>query len=81
MATKSQSNPNKYLKFRISRETWIRLGGAVRRAETTTQAFCNEAIERHLERAERKQTALDDFNGKSAKSVINQLRKGSSGAE
>jgi predicted DNA-binding protein len=77
MATNSQHD-TKFLKFRISREIWIRLGNAVRRAGTTTQAFCNEALERHLERAERKQAGLDDLD---AKSVRHLRGKSSSGAE
>lgn len=69
------------MSFRISRELWIRIGDAVRRAGSTTQAFCTEAIERHLALAERKQNDVDDVNGKSAKAVIRRMRNDASGAE
>jgi hypothetical protein len=52
----------KYLSFRIDRDLWIRLGDAVRRLGTSSQAFCTGAIEIQLSRAARKLNNPGDQN-------------------
>lgn len=75
----TQPLKEKTLSFRISRALWIRIGDMARRLGVTSQSFCTEAIERHLDRAEKKDP--DDVNGHAARKVIDQIRKAPRGGK
>jgi hypothetical protein len=68
----------KTMSFRVSRELWIRIGDAARRLGVSTQAFCTEAIEKHLGQLESKK-GNGDVNGKSVRSKLPELFNSSKG--
>ena len=52
MSTSTQ--PIKTLSFRVPLDLRVRLGVVIQKLGTTSQEFCNEAVERHVVQAERK---------------------------
>lgn len=77
MSTRQHKNTKdleKTLSFRISRELWIRIGDVARRIGTSTQAFCTDAVERHLTAVAKEGYANDQVNGKSVRAKLPELR-------